>query len=92
MAQWNFTIENGTALREAIESNDIEQAVKYLYKCYQELYNKMSNEDRNYYQFDIEDTMETLKLYDADLDEDNINYYLQEFYDICDDVRAFVAL
>ena len=92
MAKWNFTIENGTELREAIESDNIEQTVKCLYECYQELYNKMSNEDRDYYQFDIEDTMETLKLYDADLDEDNVNYYLQEFYNICDDVRAFVAL
>lgn len=27
-----------------------------------------------------------------DLDEDEINYCLEEFYDLCDDLRAFVGL
>lgn len=93
MAQWNFTINNGTALREAINNDDLKQTVNCLCKCFEELYNNMSDEDKEYYQFDIEDIMESLKLYDVESeDEDTINDYLQEFYDICDDVRAFVAL
>jgi len=97
MAKWNFTIENGTALREAIYNDSVKQTVRCLYNCFKELYDKMTDEDKDYYKYDIEDTMEILMLYrfDKDCDEDekdNINYYLQEFYNICDDVRAFVAL
>lgn len=93
MTQWNFTIHNGTALREAISNDNIKQTTECLCKCFEELYNKLSDEDKDVYQFDIEDIMESLQLYDTESDdEDTINDYLQEFYDICDDVRAFVAL
>ena len=93
MAQWNFTIEGGTALREAIYNDDPRQTVECLHKCYQELYNKMLDEDKDYYQFYIEDAIESLNACDEEYyDEDYINHYLQEFYYICDDVRAFVAL
>ena len=93
MAQWKYTIENGKALREAIDDGDIERTVRCLYRCFKELYDKMSEEDKDYYQFDIEDTMEILKLYDEEYDdEDNLNYYLAEFYDICDAVRAWISI
>ena len=93
MAKWRYTIESGKALREAIEDGDIERTVRCLYRCFKELYDKMSDEDKDYYQFDIEDTMEILKLYDEEYDdEDNVNYYLEEFYNICDDVRAWVPM
>ena len=92
MIKWNFTIHNGIPLREAISNDDFKQTVECLYKCFEELYNKMSDEDKDCYQIDIEDIMEILKLNDTEFDEDTINDYLQEFYDICDDVRAFVAL
>jgi hypothetical protein len=93
MAEWRYTIESGKALREAIDDDDIERTVRCLYRCFKELYDKMSDEDKDYYQFDIEDTMEILKLYDEEYDdEDNVNYYLEEFYNICDDVRAWVPM
>lgn len=91
MAKWNYTITSGTALREAINSEDTEQVVTYLVQCYQELLNKLSEEDKEWKQWDIEDTIEFLSG-SEDLDEDDINYYLEEFYDLCDDLRAFVAL
>lgn len=93
MAQWEFVINSGTALREAIYDGNTKQTVKCLLRCYKELYDKLSDEDKDYYQYDIEDTIEILTLYDERYDdEDNINYYLEEFYDICDDVRAFIKL
>lgn len=93
MAQWNFTIHNGIPLREAIEDENRIATIECLRECYKELYDKMSDEDRDYYQYDIEDAMEILNPEDLDLDDnEEINYHLQEFYDICDDVRAFVAI
>lgn len=93
MIKWNYTIQKGTALREAIYAEDTEKVVKCLLACYRELYEKLSDEDKEWKGFDIEDNIEILTYYEADPDdEDNIDYYLSEFYDICDDVRAFITL
>ena len=91
MAKWNYTIISGTALRKAIYNDDIEETIVCLYQCYQELLSKLSDEDKEWKQYDIEDTIEFLGN-SEDLDEDDVNYYLNEFYDLCDDLRAFVAL
>jgi hypothetical protein len=57
------------------------------------LLNKLSDEDREDYEYDIEETIEVLTYYEAAPDdEDNIDYYLPECYDICDDVRAWIAI
>lgn len=93
MARWTYTIKNGKALREAIYEGDAEKVVKCLLKCYEELLKKLNDEDKDWKGYDIEDTIEILKLYDEGPDDDdNVDYYLDEFYNICDDVRAFVAL
>ena len=93
MAKWNYTLRFGKNLREAIEAEDVEAIVKCLIACYRELLNKLSDEDKDWKQFDIEETIEILTYYEADPDdEDDIDYYLSEFYDICDDVRAWIAI
>lgn len=93
MTKWVYTIQHGKALREAIQNDDERLVVKCLLQCYKELYNKLSEEDKEWWGFDIEDTIEILTYYVADPDdEDDVNYYLQEFYDICDDVRAWVSI
>lgn len=95
MAKWKYTINSGSALREAIDNEDTEQVVKCLLLCYKELLDKLDEWDKEDYEIDIHDSIGVLKAYELchdDDDEDNVNYYLEEFYDICDDVRAFVAL
>ena len=93
MAMWKFTITNGTTLREAIEDGNSEATIEALIVCFKELYSKMSTEDKEYYEFDIEDHIEILSIWNADEnDDEDIDYHLEEFYDICDSVRAFVAL
>ena len=93
MAQWNYTIKWGKQLREAITAEDTELVVRCLLACYRELLNKLSDEDKDWKQFDIEDTIENLTYYDADPDdEDDVNYYLEEFYDICDEIGAWIAI
>ena len=91
MAKWNYTLHWGKQLRKAIKDEDTEMIVKCLIACYRELLNKLSDEDRDWKEFDIEDGIECLESYDGD-DEDEIDYYLAEFYDICDDVGAWVAI
>lgn len=93
MANWIYTINNGKALYEAIDDEDIQLVVKCLLRCYKELYSKLSEEDKAWKGFDIEDTIEILTLYNIDPDdEDDVDYYLEEFYDICDDLRAWIAI
>ena len=90
---WKYRIHKGSALREAIDNEDAEQTVKCLLFCYKELYRKLSEEDKEWKGMDIEDTIEILTLYVVDPDdEDDINYYLTEFYDICDDVGAWIEI
>ncbi len=93
MAKWNYTLRWGKQLREAIKAEDTTMVVKCLICCYRELLNKLSDEDMDDYKFDIEETIEILMFYEADPDdEDNVDYYLSEFYDMCDDLRAWVAV
>ena len=93
MAKWEYTLTSGKALRDAIENEDAQLTIKCLLKCYKELYDKLSDEDKEWKGFDIEDTIEILTYYEADPDEeDDVNYYLDEFYNICDDLRAWITL
>lgn len=91
MAQWKYTLRWGKMLREAIEAEDIELIAKCIICCYRELLNKLSDEDRDDYEFDINEAIEILTDYASD-DEDEIDYYLSEFYDMCDDLRAWIAV
>ena len=54
---------------------------------------KLSEEDEAWKGWEIEDLIErvTADIDYGDLDEDEFNDYLSEFYDICDDVRAWVG-
>jgi archaellum biogenesis ATPase FlaH len=93
MAKWNYTLQWGKQLHEAIKAEDTTMVVKCLIACYRELLNKLSEEDKEWKGFDIEDSIEILTYYAADPDdEDNVDYYLDEFYDICDDVRAWITI
>ena len=93
MAKWNYTIKRGKELRKAINDGDVELVIKCLLRCYKELYSKLSDEDKDWKGFDIEDTIEILTTYSLDPDdEDDVDYYLYEFYNLCDDLRAWVAV
>ena len=89
MAKWMFTLRFGKNLREAIESEDVDAVAKCLIACYRELLNKMSEEDKDYYGSDIEDTIFNLENFDG---YEDIDDYLEEFYNICDDVRAWIGI
>lgn len=90
MANWIYTIKSGQILHEAISDEDEQLVVKCLLKCYKELYDKLSDEDKEWKGFYIEDAIELLASYDED--SDDVDYYLDEFYDICDDLRAWITI
>ena len=89
MAKWNYTLRFGKSLREAIEEEDVEAVVKYIIACYRELLNKLSDEDRDWKGSDIEDAVYNLENFDEDEDVDE---YLEWFYDLCDELGAWVAI
>ena len=89
MAQWNYTLRWGKQLREAIYEEDAEMVVKCLIACYRELLNKLSDEDKEWRQFDIEDAIFNLENFDEDEDVDD---YLDYFYDLCDELRVWIEV
>ena len=89
MGNWNYTLNFGKNLRESIEAEDVKLVVRCLIVCYHELFNRMSEDDKAYYESDIKDTIFNLENFDEDEDVDD---YLSEFYDICDDVGAWVGI
>ena len=93
MANWTYTLTKGKALHEAIHEGDVELVVKCLLACYRELYSKLADEDKEWRGYDIEDTIETLTYFDTDdAEDDDVDYYLDDFYGLCDDLRAWITL
>lgn len=96
MAKWKHTIYKGIALREAIENEDMEQVVECLLSCCVELNRKLRGEDKVIYGLELDDMYVALSCYepseDEEENEETINDYLEQFYNICDDVGAFVQL
>lgn len=89
MAKWKYTLKSGTALREAIYNEDMEQTVKCLLLCYKEVQNKLDEEDRDYRGMEIEDTIFNLENFDEGEDIDD---YLEYFYDLCDELRVWIGI
>lgn len=87
MARWKYSLNSGSALREAIDNEDAEQAVKCLLLCYKELQSKLTEKDKDYRGMEIEDAIFNLENFDIDEDVDD---YLSDFYDLCDELRAWI--
>ena len=96
MAHWKYRLNSGSALREAIDNEDMEQVIKCLLSCYQELLDKLDEWDEQDYEIDIQDSIGVLMAYELCPDEDDeesyINDQLAEFYDLCDELRAWVEV
>lgn len=91
MTKWDYIIKSGKELREAIHNEDIEQTVKCLISCCEELLRKLNLRDKDDFEEDINDIIDTL--YDIDsYDIDTVDDCLRDFYDICDYVAAWVEM
>lgn len=105
MARWNYNLKSrGTQLRELIERDDTskencESILNQIIECLKYLQTKLTEEDRDWYEFDLEDMMQNceetkayLDEFDEDSNEDNVNDMLDQFYDLMDSMRVWVAL
>lgn len=88
--RWKYQIESGSALREAIDNEETELVIECLVQCYKELLSKLSVTDKDLLNSDIEDDITLLEESDFD-DNDEVNYYLEKFYDLCDYIHAFIT-
>lgn len=75
---WKYKIKSGSALREAIDNEDMEQVVEYLLSCCVELNEKLRGEDRITYGLDLDDMFIALNCYEPSEDD-----YIEEsrYYD-----------
>lgn len=91
MARWNYELNEETAkfLRNAIRDENPKAICVALQQAYQEI-NEICPE--YYDEYDLQDDLETLDYLDTDDEgvEDEIDYELSMFYDLCDNLRIWV--
>ena len=92
MANWNYTCKNGKTLRNAIDGENTVKVLKALINCYEEI-RSMLTEDDSLYDSDIDVSIYDIqdRLNGGDTEEDDVDILLEEFYDLCDEVRIWVA-
>lgn len=87
--KWEYTLESGHALRDAIDSGDLWQVQRCLINCYQELFDKGVIDEDDFEAY-------TQEVDEADMDdpdvEDYLDFELNEFYDLCDNCNVWVSL
>lgn len=105
MAKWNYDLkESGKKLRELICDGDssnenCEKILNQIIFCCKYLQDKLTDEDKDWYEFDIEeliqnceDTKYYLDEFDEESNEDNVDDVLGNFYDLMDSIRVWVAI
>ena len=94
MERWVYTLKFGEALRNAIDNEDYDGIISGLVACFTELHEALpDNYDANELENDLADISgirETLEDGDDDV-EDEINWKLDELYDLCDALHVWVG-
>ena len=89
---WDYVLKSGIDLRKAIYDEDIYAIKECLIACYDELLeNDLIDE------YDHDDYVEEVESADFEdeygfVDEDLVDYLLEQFYDLCDNISVFVAI
>lgn len=99
--KWKYTLKSGKALRNAINEDDNIETLNVLKTCYQEINRAMPDlYDEGDLENDIEDidnqidncvNYEDYDMTEEDV-EDEINYLLSNFYDLCDNLSIWVDI
>lgn len=91
MAGWRYTLKFGKALRNAIEEEDYEAILDALVACFSEL-SRALPDDYDDLDRDLDDiAIIKENMEDGDDVEDEINYKLEDLYDLCDALRVWVG-
>ena len=91
--RWNAVIRACIELRDALSADrlDVERVREAIIACYDELYDKGLIDD-----YDHDEWTEEVRDCDFEsewgIDEDAIDYELDELYDLCDNIGAFLAV
>ena len=98
MKEWKYTLKNGISLREAIKEEDYKNILLTLKKCYKEILDYFVSagltdaEDKDY---EYEEYTENIDMLLEDIDsieEEEIDYELSNFYDLCDNTNIWVKI
>ena len=105
MSKWNYDLRaNGTTLREFINECDsskesCESVIDQVIVCCKYIQGMLAEEDKDWYEDDIEeliqdceDTKDYLDEDDEDSNEVNVDGLLGDFYDLMDLMRVWVAI
>ena len=90
MAKWNTTCIEFKQVRELIENDgDNNEILSLLAK----ICRKLTTVDEDF-EYDFEDLADEIEIGidDSDLDDEVVDYYLDEFYDLCDAARIWLGL
>lgn len=89
MKRWKHTLTSGLSLRNSINKADSSSIINSLYSCYREMVNKsiIDEDDFDYYTQDLEFYLDS-----DDIEEDDINCLLSDFYDLCDSLEVWVSI
>ena len=90
-ARWEYTLKCGKSLRDAIEAEDYEEVLQTLGDAYMELYlaDLIDEDECDEWREGVISLMDDL---DEDGIEDEIDFQLSEFYDLCDNLRVWIPL
>lgn len=102
MGNWIYRLKSGTALRRAIDNEDLAEVLDKIEVCYEEIHSKFpdkfDSEDLEEIKADIDNERDNLENYEDYDDfeyedvEDNINYLLNNLYDFCDDFDIWIEM
>lgn len=86
---WEYTLKCGLELRKAIEDEDAKKVLSLIDKAYKELLNQGIIDDTEYSSYTDDFT-----LYSPDDEdfEENVDYELENLYDLCDYSRVWIPL
>lgn len=105
MANWKYNLRfEGKVLRELINKEDgetIENVIaiyKQIISCLEYWKKRLLESDKEDWEYDIEEMIEDLQCACPDIEDDyyeekeNLNYYLRDFYDMCDNARVWIGV
>lgn len=89
MSRWEYTLKSGRKLRSSIKDGDPMKVLDMLRQSYKELLDVGIIDDSDY-----ESYIEDFELYDADDEdiEESVDYELDNFFDLCDNLRVWVPI
>lgn len=105
MIEWKYKLElEGKTLRSLINKEETMENIIAIYNqiivCLESWKKRLRKSDKANWEYDIESMIEDLQCVCPDLknndgyyeEQENLNYYLRDFYDMCDAARVWIGV